>query len=168
MLGSSAEVCALALGVTLQKSLPVGAVLARFDGVSGATSCCHSVTLTLSAFSVNCTCGAAKLFNVSAPLALVCPTDAATFPRIADFWLKRMSELRIWIGLLSEGTFNVAFWTFPVPLRFNAQGFLVGPWARTSRINTPAPDIASTAEIPYGLALLSTSSIRALAPLNES
>src|SRR5256885_13000345 len=82
MLGSVAAGSALAAGTTLQK---LWLSSARFAGVA-AIICCNSATLTLSAFRVNCTWGAAKFLSVSAPVALVCPTEAARFSRIVFFF----------------------------------------------------------------------------------
>src|SRR5947199_3308407 len=117
MLGSVAAGSALAAGIRLQKLWPAAA---RLGGVV-TIICCNSATLTLSAFSVNCTWGAAKFLSVSVPVALVWPTEATTFSRIAEFWLKRRSELRIWIGLVKEGILSDAFCNFPLPLKFRAE-----------------------------------------------
>ena len=144
----SAGCCAFAAGTMFQKRFPGVAALARLAGTGEATRLCKSATLALSTFSVNCTCGAAKFLKVSAPFAFDWPTDIATFSRIAEFWLKRMSEFRICSGLVREGTFNTAFWIFPVPLKVNAAGFFVGPCACTSAVNDPSPVMPSTAEIP--------------------
>ena len=62
----------------------------------------------------------------------------------------------------------MAFWILPVPLKVNAEGFLVGPSARTSTVNSPSPDMPSTAETPYALAIFSTSPKCALAARNDA
>src|SRR5262249_14337576 len=57
---------------------------------------------------------------------------------------------------------SVAFVILPEPSKFNADMFLVGPWARTSRLIVPSPETPSTAETPTALAMLMISPRRAL------
>src|SRR5438270_5924207 len=79
----------------------------------------------------------------------------------AEFWLKRISEFLICSDLVNDGIFSVALLILPVPSKFNADIFLVGPCAFTSRVSVPSPDIPSTAETPAALAMLISSPMRA-------
>src|SRR5229473_2837692 len=65
--------------------VPMPAV--RFGGTE-VVSCCNSFTFILSADNANCTCGAAKLCNVTWPAALVSPMDAARFCTTIAFCVK--------------------------------------------------------------------------------
>src|SRR5579859_1423938 len=103
-----------------------------------------------------------------APLALVLPSVRAMFCSEAEFWLKRMSELRICRGLVREGILSVALLILPVPSKFRADMFLVGPCARTSSVRFPSPDIPSTAETPAALAMLMISPRRALGARSDA
>src|SRR5258708_3321783 len=143
--GAGAGPAGRAVGTTCQE--PGAFTSARFAGVC---NCCNSSTLSLSALSVNCTseCGVAKFFSVMLPVAVVWPMPAFTFSSAMELWLNVTSELAIFTGLVRPGSLSVEFWILPLPLKFRAAMFFVGPWAWTSRSSVPSPVMPSTAVTP--------------------
>src|SRR5437588_7949236 len=113
ILGSGGA-AASAVGTRLNADFFAGGLRPGTD--AGAVICCNSVTFTLLAVKLNCTCGALKLRMVRLPEASVWPIDAVMFCSVAEFCVKRRSALRRFNGWVSEAVRSDAFWTLPVPL----------------------------------------------------
>ncbi len=104
--------------------------------------------MSLSAASVNCTFGLSKLLSVSEPLALVEPSAIETFCSTAEFCEKVRLALPILSGEVSDGVLIWAFCSMPLPLKFMAAEFLIGPVACRLREMMPEPETPSAAETP--------------------
>src|SRR5271157_4387969 len=127
-LGWAGVGAALALGIRLQDA---SAFFLAGAFCSPPVICCSSVTLILSALSAKVSLGAWKFAMLRFPLAFVEPSDAARLVRFTEFCVNCMLALRTCSGWVSEGIFSEAFCSAPVPLKFMASVFLMGPVART-------------------------------------
>src|ERR1019366_1783600 len=107
-----------------------------------------STTFSLSAERANVSLGAWKLATLRLPLALVEPSDAARLVRFTEFCVNCRFALRTFTGWVSDGIFSEAFCKAPLPLKFMASVFLMGPVAWTSRVMLPVPVKPSTTVTP--------------------
>src|SRR5450631_1198902 len=113
-----------------------------------AINFCNSVMFSLSAASAKVRRGAWKFATLRFPLALVDPTEATRFVTLREFCVNCRLAFLMFSGWVSEGIFSEAFWIAPVPLKFIASVFLIGPVAWTSMLTAPLPLMPSTALTP--------------------
>src|ERR1019366_1167872 len=139
---------ASAVGTRLQEAFAFFLAGALGSGVELLVIFWSSTTFSLSAASANVSRGAWKLATLRLPLALVEPSDAARFVRFTEFCVNCRFALRTFTGWVSDGTFSEAFCKAPLPLKFMALVFLMGPVAWISRLMLPVPLMPSTAVIP--------------------
>ena len=145
-LGWAAAGDALALGTRLQDASAfffAGAFCSE-----PLVICCSSVTLILSALNAKVSRGAWKFAMLRFPPAFVEPSDAARLVKFTEFCVNCKFAFLTCKGWVSEDIFSEAFCSAPVPLKFMASVFLMGPVARTSRLMLPLPLMPSKAVTP--------------------